>query len=168
MVQQQLRTWNVSDQSVLRVISELQREQFVPAGYEDLAFADTEIPLPHGQTMMKPIVEGRLLQALELKSEHNVLEIGTGSAYQAAVLAELCKEVYSIEIVEALANRARADLERLGYHNIQVRQGDGYRGWPEAAPFDAIVVTAAPSVWTASAVQLFTDSPSISTTQAPH
>ena len=140
MVQQQVRTWDVSDPSVLRVISELQREQFVPAEYQGLAFADTEIPLPHGQAMMKPIVEGRLLQALELKSEHNVLEIGTGTGYLTACLAKLSAAVSSIDIFSDFVAMAKSNLADAGIENIELLCMDATTEIPKGK-FDAVAVT---------------------------
>ena len=140
MVQQQVRTWDVSDPSVLRVISELQREQFVPAEYQGLAFADTEIPLPHGQAMMKPIVEGRLLQALELKSEHNVLEIGTGTGYLTACLAKLSAAVSSIDIFSDFVAMAKSNLADAGIDNIELLCMDATTEIPKGK-FDAVAVT---------------------------
>ena len=140
MVQQQVRTWDVSDSSVLRVISVLQREQFVPSGYEDLAFADTEIPLPHGQMMMKPIVEGRLLQALELKSEHNVLEIGTGTGFLTACLAKLSAAVSSVDIFSDFIIMAKSNLADAGIENIELACMDATSELPKG-PFDVVAVT---------------------------
>ena len=140
MVQQQVRTWNVSDPSVLRVISELQREQFVPAGYEGLAFADAEIPLPHGQAMMKPIVEGRLLQALELESEHNVLEIGTGTGFLTACLAKLSAAVSSVDVFSDFIATAKSNLADAGIENIELLCMDATTELPKGQ-FDAVAVT---------------------------
>jgi len=140
MVQQQVRTWNVSDPSVLRVISELQREHFVPSGYENLAFADTNIPLPHGQMMMKPIVEGRLLQALELKSEHNVLEIGTGTGFLTACLAKLSAAVSSIDVFSDFVAIAKSNLADAGIENIELVCMDATTELPRGQ-FDAVAVT---------------------------
>ncbi len=140
MVQQQVRTWNVSDPEVLRVISELRREQFTPAGYENLAFADTEIPLPHGQAMMKPLVEGRLLQALELKSGHNVLEIGTGTGFLTACLARLSAAVSSVDIFSDFIATAASNLADAGIVNIELLCMDATTELPKDQ-FDAIAVT---------------------------
>ncbi len=140
MVQQQVRTWDVSDPFVLRVISELRREQFVPAEYQGLAFADTEIPLPHGQAMMKPIVEGRLLQALELKSEHNVLEIGTGTGYLTACLAKLSAAVSSIDIFSDFVAMAKSNLADAGIENIELLCMDATTEIPKGK-FNAVAVT---------------------------
>lgn len=140
MVQQQVRTWDVSDAEVLRVISELRREQFVPTGYENLAFADTEIPLPHGQAMMKPIVEGRLLQALQLKPQHNVLEIGTGTGFLTACLAKLSAAVSSIDIFSDFTTTAKSNLAEAGLSNIELLHMDATEELPKGQ-FDAVAVT---------------------------
>src|SRR5678816_3237292 len=110
----------------------------------DRAYADSPLPIGEGQTISQPYIVAYMTEQLGLKGGERVLEVGTGSGYQAAILGELAGEVYTIEIVPALARRAAADLKRLGYGNVVVREGDGYRGWPEKAPFDAVVVTAAP------------------------
>jgi protein-L-isoaspartate(D-aspartate) O-methyltransferase len=117
---------------------------FVPPEERGEAYYDFPLAIGHEQTISQPYIVAYMSEALELKPRDRALEIGTGSGYQAAILAELAAEVYSIEIVPALAEEAEARLRRLGYSNVQVRVGDGYRGWPEAAPFDAIIVTAAP------------------------
>ncbi len=140
MVQQQVRAWDVSDAEVLRVISELRREQFVPTGYEDLAFADTEIPLPHGQAMMKPIVEGRLLQALALKPQHNVLEIGTGTGFLTACLAKLSAAVSSIDVFSDFTATAKSRLAEAGLNNIELLHMDATEELPNGQ-FDAVAVT---------------------------
>jgi protein-L-isoaspartate(D-aspartate) O-methyltransferase len=148
MVEQQVRTWDVLDQSVLDLLFIVKREEFVPPAYRALAFAYMEIPLrigdwDSGEFMWAPKMEARILQELAIRSNERVLEIGTGSGYQAAVLAELGANVYTIEIVEPLGREAAKRLSELGYTTIVTRIGDGYRGWPEHAPFDAIIVTAA-------------------------
>ncbi len=144
MVREQIEARGVDNPRVLEALRKVPRHLFVPQQFESQAYADGPLPIGHGQTISQPYVVAFMSKELELKPEDKVLEIGTGSGYQAAVLAELAKEVYSIEIVEPLAREARERLERLGYTNVRVRVGDGYRGWPEAAPFDAIIVTAAP------------------------
>jgi protein-L-isoaspartate(D-aspartate) O-methyltransferase len=143
MVRDQLSARGISDERVLAAMRRVPRHEFVPAASREEAYADGPLAIGHGQTISQPYVVAAMTEALGLRGGERVLEVGTGSGYQAAVLAELGVEVYSIEIVEALAERARADLERLGYA-VHLRVGDGYRGWPEAAPFDAILVTAAP------------------------
>ena len=129
---------------VLSVMGKVPRHELVPANLRAQAYDDHPLPIGHGQTISQPFIVGFMTEKLEPKATDKVLEIGTGSGYQAAVLAELVAEVYTIEIVEPLARRAEADLKRLGYTNVMVRAGDGYKGWPEAAPFDAIIVTCAP------------------------
>jgi protein-L-isoaspartate(D-aspartate) O-methyltransferase len=134
----------VRDARVLAAMRMVPRHLFVPSEWQSLAYADQPLPIGYDQTISQPYIVAFMTEALELKLEDRVLEIGTGSGYQAAVLAEMVREVYSIEIVKPLAAEAETRLRRLGYTNIHVRSGDGYRGWPEAAPFDAIMVTAAP------------------------
>lgn len=123
---------------------EVPRHEFVPAAYRLQAYENHPLPIGHDQTISQPYIVAYMTEAAEITSGEKVLEIGTGSGYQAAVLAELAKEVYTIEIIPELAQEARAALNRLGYENVEVRTGNGYLGWPEKAPFDAIVVTAAP------------------------
>jgi protein-L-isoaspartate(D-aspartate) O-methyltransferase len=135
---------DVSDMNVLAAIERTPRELFVPPAFEEQAYDNVALPIGNGQTISQPLVVALMTQALALNERHKVLEIGTGSGYQAAVLAVLAAEVYSIEVLEPLALAAAERLEALGYHNVRVRAGDGYRGWPEHAPFDAILVTAAP------------------------
>ncbi len=144
MVERQIEARGVSDPRVLAALRKVPRHRFVPPAAQSLAYADTPLPIGHGQTISQPYIVAFMSEALELKGGERVLEIGTGSGYQAAVLAELAKDVYTIEIVEPLAREARTRLQELGFSNIQLRSGDGYRGWPQAAPFDAIMVTAAP------------------------
>jgi protein-L-isoaspartate(D-aspartate) O-methyltransferase len=120
------------------------RHVLVPESMREHAYEDRALPIGFGQTISQPYVVAAMTQALGLSGGERVLEVGTGSGYQAAVLGEIAGEVWSIELEEALALRARADLARQGYANVHVRAGDGYRGWPEHAPFDAIIVTAAP------------------------
>ena len=144
MVTTQLSRRDITDPAVLRVMGEVPRHQFVPDRWREFAYADHPLPIGEDQTISQPYIVAYMTQALQLKTDDRVLEIGTGSGYQAAVLAELVKEVYTIEIVELLAARSGALLKELGYDNIRVRAGDGYLGWPEAAPFSAVIVTAAP------------------------
>jgi protein-L-isoaspartate(D-aspartate) O-methyltransferase len=146
MVREQLLSpaYHITDTRVLAAMGKVPRHRFVPADLRHRAYDDCPLPIGHGQTISQPFVVAFMTGQLDPKPTDCVLEIGTGSGYQAAVLAELVKEVYTIEIVDALAQRAKADLQQLGYTNIQVRAGDGYQGWPEAAPFDAIIVTCAP------------------------
>ncbi|MEW6750190.1 MAG: protein-L-isoaspartate(D-aspartate) O-methyltransferase [Candidatus Latescibacterota bacterium] len=145
MVKHQLEARDIVDEEVLRAMRHVPRHLFVPARSREFAYGDHPLPIGHGQTISQPYIVAYMTQALELEPTDRVLEVGTGSGYQAAVLAELVKQVYSIEIVSSLADNAGRLLQQLGYTNVHVRTGDGYRGWPEAAPFDAIMVTAAPS-----------------------
>lgn len=143
MVNEDLRGRDITDPRVLEAMGRVPRHRFVDPPYERLAYSDFPLPIGEGQTISQPYIVALMTQVLELKPNERVLEIGTGSGYQAAVLAELVKQVYTIEIVEPLAREARDRLRELGYNNIEVRHGDGYRGWPEQAPFDAIILTAA-------------------------
>lgn len=144
MVAQQIEARGVRDPGVLEAMRRVPRHSFVPTDLEGEAYADHPLPIGNAQTISQPFIVAYMTEALELGPSHKVLEIGTGSGYQAAVLAERVREVYSIEIVGELAARATGVLRRLGYTNVHVRHGDGYSGWPEHAPFDAIIVTAAP------------------------
>ena len=134
---------NISDR-VLAVMSRVPRHEFVPEDLRNHAHDAIPLPIGYDQTISQPFVVAFMTDKLELKPTDRVLETGTGSGYQAAILAELVAEVYTIEIIEPLARRAETDLKRLSYSNVHVRTGDGYQGWPEAAPFDAIIVTCAP------------------------
>jgi protein-L-isoaspartate(D-aspartate) O-methyltransferase len=135
---------HITNAQVLLAMERVPRHEFVPESLKPDAYRDSPLPIGYGQTISQPYIVAFMTEQLEPKPDDKVLEIGTGSGYQAAVLATLVKEVYSIEIVRELATRAEADLKRLGYTNVHVRAGDGYKGWPEAAPFDAIIVTCAP------------------------
>ncbi len=135
---------DITHPGVLAAMRKVPRHELVPSRLAHVAYSDNPLPIGHDQTISQPFIVAFMTQALDPKSGDRVLEIGTGSGYQAAVLAELVREVYTIEIVEPLALRAESDLARLGYGNIFVRAGDGYLGWPEAAPFDAVIVTCAP------------------------
>jgi protein-L-isoaspartate(D-aspartate) O-methyltransferase len=135
----------IDDPAVLQAMRSVPRHKFVSAGYIDQAYEDHPLPIGYGQTISQPYIVGLMTELLELQPGEKVLEIGTGSGYQAAVLAELEGiEVYTIEIVPELAELAASRFQELGYDNVHARQGDGYYGWPEEAPFDAIIVTAAP------------------------
>jgi protein-L-isoaspartate(D-aspartate) O-methyltransferase len=141
MVEQQIRTWEVLDQPVLDLLFVVKREDFVPAACRKLAFADIEIPLGHGATMLAPKVEAHALQALRVRKHEKVLEIGTGAGYMAALLAAHAERVWTVEIVPELATMARANLQRKGIANVTVETGDGACGWPAHAPYDAIMVS---------------------------
>jgi protein-L-isoaspartate(D-aspartate) O-methyltransferase len=135
---------DITNARVLAVMGRVPRHEFVPERLRAEAYADHPLPIGHGQTISQPYIVAFMTEQLEPKPTDRVLEIGTGSGYQAAVLAGLVAQVYTIEIIEELAQRSAADLKRLGYTNAHVRAGDGYQGWAEAAPFDAIIVTCAP------------------------
>ncbi|MBI2822938.1 MAG: protein-L-isoaspartate(D-aspartate) O-methyltransferase [Acidobacteria bacterium] len=142
MVAQQLRARDITDAEVLRAMETVPRHLFVPASVQQLAYDDGPLPIGEDQTISQPYIVALMTQLVAPKKDHKILEIGTGSGYQAAVLSPLCREVYSIEIVESLGRQAAERLKRLGYANVRTRIGNGYFGWPEAAPFDGIVVTA--------------------------
>jgi len=144
MVDKQIAGRDVQDERVLNALRDVKRHLFVPEGEKSYAYEDRPLPIGESQTISQPYIVGKMSELMQLDGSERVLEIGTGSGYQAAVLSCLAKEVYSIEIVESLCVSARKRLDKLGYQNVQVRCGDGYRGWPEKAPFDAIMVTAAP------------------------
>lgn len=144
MVREQIAARGVTDPRVLDALRRVPRERFVSPGWERRAYDDSPLPIGRGQTISQPYIVAVMTEAAGIEPDDVVLEIGTGSAYQAAVLGELAREVYTIEIVPELAAHATALLRDLGYANVHPRLGDGYAGWPEHAPFDAIVVTAAP------------------------
>ena len=144
MVQEQLMLRGVHDERVLAAMAKVPREEFVPDNLRDKSYWDNALPIGHDQTISQPFIVAFMTEQLRPQPTDRVLEIGTGSGYQAAVLAELVKEVYTIEIIEPLAKDASARLARLDYNNAHVKVGDGYQGWPEVAPFDAIIVTCAP------------------------
>jgi protein-L-isoaspartate(D-aspartate) O-methyltransferase len=144
MVRSQLRGRDIDDPRVLEAMGRVERHRFVPEAARRNAYDDSPLPIGHGQTISQPYIVAFMTQALDVHPDHRVLEIGTGSGYQAAILAEIVKELYTIEIVPDLGERARATLAELGYKNVQVRIGNGYLGWPEHAPYDRIIVTAAP------------------------
>lgn len=141
MIEQQIRTWDVLDQDVLNLLSIVKRENFVPAAYRELAFADLELPLPEGQHMFAPRVEARVLQDLAVKKHESVLEIGAGSGYMAALLAHRARHVLTIDIKPELVELAKQNLAANGVLNAQVETGDGARGWIGAAPYDIICVS---------------------------
>jgi len=144
MVDEQLRARDIRSERVLNAMLKVPRHLFVPEGQRTGAYRDSPLPIGYEQTISQPYIVAFMTQAMDVDPDHRVLEIGTGSGYQAAVLGTLAKEVYSIEIVPPLAERARQTLSGLGYRNIEVRTGNGYLGWPERAPYDRIMVTAAP------------------------
>jgi protein-L-isoaspartate(D-aspartate) O-methyltransferase len=144
MVDEQLKGRDIRDPRVLDAILKVPRHLFVPESLRPEAYRDSPLPIGYDQTISQPYIVAFMTQALDVQSDHRVLEIGTGSGYQAAVLGLLANRVYSIEIIAPLATRARGTLTGLGYRNIEVRTGNGYLGWPEHAPYDRIMVTAAP------------------------
>jgi protein-L-isoaspartate(D-aspartate) O-methyltransferase len=144
MVQQQLMPRGIKDERVLTAMAKVSREEFVPPDSRAASYEDGPLPIGFGQTISQPYIVAFMTQQLRPKPSDRVLEIGSGSGYQAAILAELVTDVYTIEIVEPLAKSAEATLQRLGYKNVHLKVGDGYKGWPEEAPFDAIIVTCAP------------------------
>jgi protein-L-isoaspartate(D-aspartate) O-methyltransferase len=143
MIEQQIRPWNVLDQDVLDLLVVVKREQFVPSAYQNLAFVDTEIPLSPGVTMFNPKVEARILQEIAPKKHENVLEIGTGSGYMAALLAHKAQHVTTVEILPELKAQAEKNLAAAGVSNVTVVEGDGSQGWTKGAPWDVIVVSGA-------------------------
>ena len=144
MVKEQVAMRGVTDERVLRAMRKVPREQFVPEQIRGQSYSDGPLPIGYDQTISQPFVVAFMTEKLGLRPTDRVLEIGTGSGYQAAILAELAAKVYTIEIVEPLGKRAEETLQRLGYKNVQVKIGDGYQGWSEHAPFDAVIVTCAP------------------------
>ena len=144
MVMEQLMPRGINEERVLAAMNKVPREEFVPQDLRGASYTDQPLPIGYGQTISQPFIVAFMTEQLRLSNKDRVLEIGTGSGYQAAVLAELVAEVYSIEIIEPLAKNAEATLARLGYQNVHVKVGDGYKGWPEHAPFDAVIVTCAP------------------------
>jgi len=144
MVKEQIEARGIRDTEVLAAMRAVPRHLFVPPEVQFAAYEDYALPIGYDQSISQPAIVALMTQLLELRPSDRVLEIGTGSGYQAAVLSRLAKQVYSIEIIEPLASAARDRLKSLGYRNVTVRTGDGYRGWPEAAPFDRIILTSAP------------------------
>ena len=145
MVEDQIKRRGVKDVGVLKAVQKVEREKFVPEKYRDLAYSDNPLPIGHQQTISQPYIVAYMTEHLQISKSHNVLEIGTGSGYQAAILAEMAHHVFTIEIIPKLAESAEKVLMELAYENITLRTGDGYKGWPEEAPFDRIMVTAAPN-----------------------
>jgi len=144
MVREQIIRRGISNNQVIDVMQNTPRHRFVPDGMADYAYQDNALPIGKGQTISQPYIVAFMTETLDVDSTYKVLEIGTGSGYQAAVLSPLVKHVYTIEIVKMLAQRADSTLKALSYNNVTVRWGDGYKGWPEEAPFDRIIGTAAP------------------------
>ncbi|MDP6358673.1 MAG: protein-L-isoaspartate(D-aspartate) O-methyltransferase [Planctomycetota bacterium] len=144
LVNGKLRKAGIKDPQVIAAMLKVPRHELVPKNLRQHAYLDRPLPIGEDQTISQPYIVAYMTEQLKLKGDERVLEIGTGSGYQAAVLAEIAKEVYTIEIVRKLGERAKRDLTRLGYKNIHFFIGDGYRGWPKKAPFDAIIITAAP------------------------
>jgi len=141
MVVQQVRPWNVNNDHVIELLEEVPREAFVPADCENLAYCDTPIPLGHGQVMMPPVLEGRMLQALDVQPTDTVLEVGTGSGFMTAMLAKMARHVHSVEINPELSAAAAVNLEKAGIVNVTLAVGDASTGWSHYAPYDVIAVT---------------------------
>jgi len=144
MVEQQLKPRGIKDERVLAAMAKVPREEFIPAGARAGAYEDGALPIGYDQTISQPYIVAFMTEQLQPRANDRVLEIGSGSGYQAAILAEIVEDVYTIDIVEPLAKTAETTLQRLGYENVHVKVGDGYKGWPEEAPFDAVIVTCAP------------------------
>lgn len=145
MVSEHIVARGISDQKVIRAMIRVKRHLFVPKNIERMAYEDRPLPIGEGQTISQPYIVALMTETLELNKNMKVLEIGTGSGYQSAILAEIVHEVYTIEIIETLGLKAKNTLDNLNYRNINYRIGDGYKGWAENAPFDAIIVTCAPA-----------------------
>ncbi len=145
MIESQIKGRGVQSRAVLDALAEVPRHCFVPEELQRYAYNDHPVDIGYGQTVSQPYVVAYMTESLSLRSGHRVLEIGTGSGYQTAILSRLAAQVFTVEIVEPLSIKARATLSRLGYNNIAFRTGDGREGWPEESPFDAIIVTAAPA-----------------------
>ena len=144
MIETQIKKRGITDQTILDAMKKVNRHEYVQENFESLAYSDRPVPIGFGQTISQPYIVAFMSHKLNVASHHKVLEIGTGSGYQAAILAELSDHVYTIEIIPELAKRAVKVLKKNNYDNITIRIGDGYKGWPEQAPFDRIMVTAAP------------------------
>ncbi len=145
MVEKQIKARGIDSEKVISAMLEVKRHLFVPKNYREYAYADRPLPIGEGQTISQPYIVAFMTEALNLDKEDKVLEVGTGSGYQAAVLAKIVDQVYSIEINHTLGERSEQLLSRLGYDNVKVKIGDGYKGWDKYAPFDAIIVTCSPS-----------------------
>ncbi|HEY2103380.1 MAG TPA: protein-L-isoaspartate(D-aspartate) O-methyltransferase [Chthoniobacterales bacterium] len=144
MVREQVVMRGITAERVLAAMRKVPREEFVPEELRTLSYDDRPLPIGYDQTISQPFIVAFMTEELQPQPGDRVLEIGTGSGYQAAIMAELVAEVYSIEIIEPLAKMAEATLQRLGYKNVHIKKGDGYKGWPEHAPFDCVIVTCAP------------------------
>ncbi len=144
MVKEQLKARGIDDPGILAAIEDVKRHLFVPGKYKDNAYEDRPLPIGEGQTISQPYIVAYMTEVINPKPSDKILEVGTGSGYQAAVLAKLCDSVYTIEIVPSLGHNAKKTLDQLGYDNIKIKIGDGYQGWQEYAPYDAIIVTCAP------------------------
>jgi len=144
MVLEQIEERGIKDKRVLEAMEKVPRHKFVPEKYRPFAYGDYPLPIGEGQTISQPYIVALMTECLALEGDERVLEVGTGSGYQAAILSELAKEVYTIEILEPLAKRADELVQKMGYGNVKVKCGDGYLGWEEYAPFDGIIVTCAP------------------------
>lgn len=145
MVDHQIVQRGITDKRVIQAMRKVERHKFVPSNYVNIAYDDHPLPIGYDQTISQPYIVAYMTEVLQLKKSDKVLEIGTGSGYQAAILAEICDSVFSIEIIEQLASQAELTLKNLGYTNVFVKNGDGYLGWPEKSPFDAIIVTCSPT-----------------------
>jgi protein-L-isoaspartate(D-aspartate) O-methyltransferase len=145
MVDEQLEQRGITSGKVLDAMRKVERHRFVPNEFRNQAYEDYPLPIGAGQTISQPYIVAFMTEALDIKATERILEIGTGSGYQAAILGELCREVYTIEIVPSLAKKSESLLQSLGYKHVNVKMGDGYLGWPEQAPFDVIIVTCSPS-----------------------
>ncbi len=158
MVQTQIISRGIKDQNVISALLKVKRHKFVPKKYEKLAYIDGPLPIGEDQTISQPYIVALMTEKLELKSGDRVLEIGTGSGYQAAILSLIVQEVYTIEILPKLAETAKKRLKALGYNNVYVKCGDGFLGWPEKAPFDAIIITCATPEIPAPLIEQLADS----------
>lgn len=145
MIRQQIKSRGIDDPKILAAFEKVKRHRFVPERVKKYAYEDRPLPIGEGQTISQPYIVALMTSAINPDKTDRILEIGTGSGYQAAILAELCKQVYTIEIIESLGEKARQTLSEPGYDNVAVKIGDGYKGWPEHAPYDAIIVTCAPT-----------------------
>ena len=144
MIKDQIEVRGIKDPVLLDALQEVPRDRFVPPEFQSQAYEDRPIPIGHGQTISQPFIVAYMIEALKLRDSDRVLEVGTGCGYNAAVLSRIVKEVYSVERIRDLSQDARFTLSELGYKNVHLKVGDGYKGWPEHAPFNAIILTAAP------------------------